>query len=319
MTEDEMLNEKETAIKDEMMVEEIRSEEIPKEIVLGTGSRQEAGENDAIKVPMRIKDDYQVATPDSWISTALDKGLPIETLERLFAMKKEYDAQQARKAFDEAMMVFQSRCPIIKKTKAGGVTKEGITAYRYAPIEAVVEQVKDLVAECGFSYLIKTPIIAEGIVKVSVEIRHIMGHSETSTMEMPLLTKTGVMSDAQVIAGTNTFAKRYAFLNALGIMTADEDNDGILPYQTEEFTELTKNWQYKDNYINQIEGSLSSGKAYNQFVATLPTAQQTSKFIKLLEKIKPEKHKELWLLFQKFTNQNVDTFLTNLSSKINKE
>ena len=274
-------------------VEEVKTEEIPPQSVA-------------------------LVTPDNWISTALDKGLPIETLERLFALKKEYDAQQAKKAFDEAMTLFQSKCPIIKKGKAGGVTKDGVVAYKYAPIEDIVEQTKELMSECGFSYLIKVSI-EEKDVEVSCEVRHIKGHSEISKMKVPLLRQTGVMSEAQVTAGTSTFAKRYAFCNAFGIMTADEDTDGIMPYMTEEFEELTKNWQYKDNYINQIAKSLTSGKAYNQFVSTLPTKEQTNKFIKLMEKVKPEKQKELWILFQKFTNQNVDTFLTNLSSKLNKE
>ena len=35
-----------------------------------------------------------------------------------------------------------------------------------------------------------------------------------------------MMSDSQKYAGALTFAKRYAFCNAFGILTADEDIDG---------------------------------------------------------------------------------------------
>ena len=34
------------------------------------------------------------------------------------------------------------------------------------------------------------------------------------------------MSDSQVVAAASTFSKRYAFCNAFGILTGDEDNDG---------------------------------------------------------------------------------------------
>jgi hypothetical protein len=50
------------------------------------------------------------------------------------------------------------------------------------------------------------------------------GHSESSDVEVPLGTKTEIVSASQVVASALTFAKRYAF-NAFGILTGDEDND----------------------------------------------------------------------------------------------
>ena len=168
-------------------------------------------------------------SPHGLLSQAIAQNAGIETLERLMDLQDRWEKKQAKKIFDEAMALFQSKCPIIKKTKNGGKTKSGNVAYKFAPIEDIVKQTKDLIAECGFSYIIKTPSFTDGSVEVSVEARHNAGHSEVSTVTFPLVTKTDIMSAPQVVAGTVTFAKRYAFCNAFGIVTMDEDNDGKDP------------------------------------------------------------------------------------------
>lgn len=158
-----------------------------------------------------------------FISQAIAQNLPVETMERLFALRERVKAETAREAFIAAMAKFQSECPVIVKTKEV-FTKSGGKAYAYAPIESIVTQVKDALKNNGFSYSTNMEML-EGAVKVSVKVQHVLGHSETTEMTVPLGTQTGVMSASQVVAAASTFAKRYAFLNAFGILTGDEDND----------------------------------------------------------------------------------------------
>lgn len=158
-----------------------------------------------------------------FISQAIAQNLPVETMERLFDLRERVKAETAREAFIAAMAKFQSECPVIVKTKEV-YTKGGGRAYAYAPIESIVSQVKDALKNNGFSYSTNMEML-EGAVKVSVKVQHVLGHSEVTEMTVPLGTKTLVMSDSQVVAAASTFAKRYAFLNAFGILTGDEDND----------------------------------------------------------------------------------------------
>ena len=161
---------------------------------------------------------------ENFISQAIKNGAPVETIERLLAMRRELKAEAAKEAFDQAMSAFQSECPVIKKTKSVS-TNGGKKAYSYAPIESIVKQVKSLIEKHGFSY--KTTIeLTEKGVKAVVRVTHELGHSEDSPMEVPLGSKTDIMSNSQVTAAASTFAKRYAFCNAFGILTGDEDNDG---------------------------------------------------------------------------------------------
>lgn len=157
------------------------------------------------------------------ISQAIDKNVPVETMEKLLAMRRELKAEWAKEQYDKAMAGFQADCPIIQKTKE---VKDGSKLlYKYAPIESIIQQVKLFLQKHGFSYLTGMEVLPDGI-KVICKVTHIAGHSEESSMQIPLGTKTGIMSASQQTAAAQTFAKRYAFCNAFGILTGDEDNDG---------------------------------------------------------------------------------------------
>lgn len=171
---------------------------------------------------------YQINSPESvsvesLISLAINRKVSVETIERLLAMRRELKAEFAKKSYDEAMAAFQADCPTIVKTKEVK-TNSGKVAYRYAPIESIVQQVSLLLQRHGFSYSTSMELLENGV-RVVVKTTHTDGHSEESPMEVPLGKKTDIMSDSQVVAAAQTFAKRYAFCNAFGILTGDEDTD----------------------------------------------------------------------------------------------
>lgn len=161
---------------------------------------------------------------ESLIKDAIKNNTPVETMERLLAMRTQLKNEQAKEEFSKSMSKFQADCPVIKKDKAGGKTNSGVVAYYYAPLESIITQVGHLIQLYGFRYNFQT-ITGEDKVKVTCIVTHELGHSENSDVEVPLGAKTGVMSAPQVTASALTFAKRYAFCNAFGIMTGDEDND----------------------------------------------------------------------------------------------
>jgi len=168
--------------------------------------------------------DEQGSIAENMIRLAIEKNVPVETLERLLEMRDKLKKEKAEENFNHAMATFQSDCPTIIKTKTVK-TIAGTVAYKYAPIDSIVEQVKPYLKKYGFSYSIKQ-IYKDNRVKTTCIVKHIDGHFENTEMEVPLGTKTKVMSDSQVVAAATTFAKRYAFCNAFGILTGDEDTDG---------------------------------------------------------------------------------------------
>lgn len=164
---------------------------------------------------------------EALIAQGIDKGMPVETMERLLNMRRELKAEWAKSRYDIAMASFQADCKTIKKTKEVK-TDDGRVAYSYAPLDEIVKQVGPLLKKHGFSYSTSMDLLDKGV-KVELTVKHVDGHSEISPMQVPFGSKTRVMSDTQVAAAATTFAKRYAFCNAFGILTGDEDNDAVIP------------------------------------------------------------------------------------------
>lgn len=158
--------------------------------------------------------------PESIVRFALEQKADVGTMERILAMRRELRAEQAKELFDAAMAAFQAECPIIIKSKAGA---KG--AYNYAPLDHIVAQTKALIQKHGFSFHVNSEV-DNGWVKAICTIKHNAGHAEETTFKVPIDTRATMMNAPQQYAGAMTFSKRYAFCNAFGILTADEDLDG---------------------------------------------------------------------------------------------
>jgi ERF superfamily len=160
---------------------------------------------------------------DSFITLALSNNAPIETLERLFALHKEVEAEKAKSAYVRAMADFQKDCPVIEKKKKV-MNKDGRTVrYVFAPLEDIVAQIKDVLGRNGLSYTWTIENTPQGMT-ANAKVTHVQGHSETSSFTVPIDTE-GFMTAPQKHAAAQTFAKRYALCNVLGISTGDEDTD----------------------------------------------------------------------------------------------
>ncbi len=163
---------------------------------------------------------------ESLLSQAIDKGVSVETMEKLLAMRRELRAEFAKQEFDKAMSDFQAECPVIaKKQKVDFTSKRtgSRTNYNYATLDEIVRQVKDIIAKHGLSYTIGTKNNEKSIIS-TVIVRHLAGHSENTEFEVPI-DKESYMSAQQQYGAASTFSKRYAFCNAFGILTGDEDKD----------------------------------------------------------------------------------------------
>src|SRR4030043_106432 len=98
--------------------------------------------------------------PQALLTQAIDKNLPIESMERLLAMRREMKAEWARDQFFTALAGFQKECPIVAK-KHKVMDKDKVTKavkgerYSYAAIEDLVEQAGPSLEGWGFSWTCK--------------------------------------------------------------------------------------------------------------------------------------------------------------------
>ncbi len=165
--------------------------------------------------------------PESIIRYAIDHKVEnVDVMERLLRMRKELKDEQAKAEYDRAMKEFQSECPVIMKEKPVP-DRTGKTAYKFAPIEAIEVQIRPLLRKYGFSHTFDTDTASiPGWVIARCITKHEAGHSESSTVKLPLGTKTAIMSDTQAYAAAYTFANRRALCNAYGLVLFGEDIDG---------------------------------------------------------------------------------------------
>lgn len=161
--------------------------------------------------------------PEALIQQAINNGIEPETMQSLLDMRKELRDEKARDAFRQAMTDFQRECPVIEKKKKVMGKNNRKVRYRYAPLDSIINQVGNLLGDHGFSYHIDTDV-ADGYVKATCEVHHEAGHSETSDFTVPI-DEDAYMNAQQKFASALTYAKRYAFCNAFGILTGEEDDD----------------------------------------------------------------------------------------------
>jgi hypothetical protein len=165
--------------------------------------------------------------PQSLIMAAIDRGVPIDVMEKLLAMRDRLNAERAESEFREAMSKFQSECPIIiKSTSVDYTTRSNSRVqYRYASLDVIISMVKEPLKNNGFSYRFTTEQTESSVMAIC-HSHHVGGHSESSSFIVPIDSESK-MNAPQKVASALTYAKRYAFCDEFGILTGDQDDDAV--------------------------------------------------------------------------------------------
>lgn len=157
------------------------------------------------------------ASAQGLIEMAITQGADIDKLERLMQLQERYDAKNAKSSYLQAVSMFQTNCPKIKKLKQGHNSK-------YAPLEDIIYQVKDVLFKAGLSYSFSQSQDAQQIT-VSCHLSHIDGHTETVSLTSDH-DKSGGKQPIQALASAVSYLRRYTFTGVTGIVPSDEDSDG---------------------------------------------------------------------------------------------
>ncbi len=159
------------------------------------------------------------------MAMASDGGL--EKMEKLMVLQERWEENEARKAFNEAMSLFQSLLPAIEKL--GRVFYEGKngkanTDYSYARMEDIAQAIKPALKQSGLSYRFKQKQ-EHALIKVICIITHKGGHSDSSEMFSTPDTSGG-KDGLKSLASTVSYLRRYTLTGLLGIVVGGEDSDG---------------------------------------------------------------------------------------------
>jgi hypothetical protein len=155
------------------------------------------------------------------LTLAVEKGLSPEALERLVALQERLMQQQAVAAFNEAVQQFQSQCPPIPHNRKADTGKYGYTFSDLPQIATVIQPLLDL---HGLSYSFDSTLDTNRL-RITCTVHHVAGHSRPATFEAQI-DGPSAMSSLHKSASTLTYCRRYALTLALGLTTADTDDDG---------------------------------------------------------------------------------------------
>jgi hypothetical protein len=169
-----------------------------------------------------------VNDPMQMLGAALDRGMSVADLGPLMDLVERDQANKARVAFMAAMADFQAVCPTIKKTKRAD-------RYVYAPLDQVLRTIRPHLESNGLSIRFDTEMTDNSIITAICTVSHRNGHSEVSHFAAPIDSEMRV-NDTQKVGSANSYARRYALMNALNLVASNEDDDGFtadLPPQSE--------------------------------------------------------------------------------------
>lgn len=161
------------------------------------------------------------------VVAAMMAGSPTpETLRELLKVQREWEADEARKAFTRAMVALKRDLPavIARDATVDFTGAKGRTHYTHATLAGAMAAVSDVLASHGFS-VGWIPSTDDRMVRVTCRLTHAEGHCEEATLSSPPDT-SGSKGQAQAVASTVTLLQRYTLLALLGIATADMHDPG---------------------------------------------------------------------------------------------
>jgi hypothetical protein len=174
---------------------------------------------------------------------ATDPTLDVAKLQALLAVKKEWEADEARKAFEVAMVRFKDQNIAVGKNKhVSFATSRGNTDYNHATLDNVCDLVGSALASVGISHRWETQQLEGGVIRVTCVLTHELGHSTRTSLDA-IADDSGGKNRVQAIGSTVTYLQRYTLMAATGTASRDQDDDGAAsePQPAPEWPEELRN------------------------------------------------------------------------------
>lgn len=174
------------------------------------------GEVNALPVPAN-------ATPMGMLALAVQQGADLTKIEKLMELHQRWEADEARKAFNQAFATFKAEAIEVIKNKQ--VTDGPLKGKSYAELHSVVNAVTPALSENGLGASWKLTKDEKDWLEVTCTLRHSLGHSESVSMGGPPDTG-GAKSAIQARASSISYLERYTLKAICGVAEQGEDDDG---------------------------------------------------------------------------------------------
>jgi len=169
-----------------------------------------------------VKKEAAGVAPDQGLSplvqAVMNSDLDPDKLEKMLSIQKDYEANEAKKAFHKAVAEFKADAPKVIKDKVNSQYNSG-----YISKEGLVNAVNPYLSKHGLSahWEIEQP---DGNVKVTCVLTHELGHSERTSMSAPP-DVSGKKNPIQQIKSTKTYLEIATYESITGIASSGSCND----------------------------------------------------------------------------------------------
>ncbi len=214
-------------------------------------------------------ENQQVATltPMSMIEKALATGTTPEMLEKLLALQERWEANQARKSFNEAFASFKSEAIVIVRNRL--VTDGPLKNKRYAELTSFVEAATPALSRNGLSASWAITKDERDWIEVTCIIEHVLGGKKTVSLGGPP-DAGGAKNALQARISTVTYLERATLKAACGLSEQGDDIDGratdnelamqITDEQVKEIFELLTNSRSNEQEMLKYVGATNTEK-----------------------------------------------------------
>lgn len=152
--------------------------------------------------------------PGAMVERLLASGATVEMIEKTMELQERWEANQAKKAFNNAIADAKSEIrPILKN-------REGHTG-KYEDMAAIAKHVDPILSKYGLSYRFRSKQTDK--IYVTCILMHRDGHTEETELSADA-DKSGSKNPIQSLGSTLTYLERYSLKLSLGLAAANDDD-----------------------------------------------------------------------------------------------
>lgn len=180
-------------------------------------------------IAIRDKGDLAQRQPASMLEVVMqavrDPQVDPARLEHFLRIGRELQQDQARAEFNAAFAALQIELPVIDK-KGVVLNKSGAVQFKYARYDDLHDAITPLLAKHGFAASFDFEEPEPGRLRVTLKLMHCGGHAEPYHWTLPAAGQNNYVSNLHNAAAARSFGKRCVLIDALNILTRDQDSDG---------------------------------------------------------------------------------------------
>lgn len=203
----------------------------------------------------RKKRAIQAVSPQDIIQKAMQSGqdVDLDKMEKFLELQRQWEADQARKAFAEALPRAHANIPTIVKT-----AKNKQTNSKYAELDEIIKATTKVLSAEGFTVsFYELDGAPEGHVRVGCTVQHSAGHEKEYHYDVPL-DGVGIKGNANMTAihgkaSSVSYGRRYILCMVFNIPTGDDNDGNNAPVVTIDYHKQSILLEYLDDPDMKID------------------------------------------------------------------